>query len=81
MSVPEAIRAYLNLVKRPQSARDITDALQAGGLTHRATNLYQTVFPTLQRMMKVSGEVDKLPDGLWALSEWYNRKNASEEEK
>src|SRR5437016_4735331 len=41
MSVPEAIRACLNLAKRPQSAREITDALQAGGLSHRAKDLYQ----------------------------------------
>src|SRR5579862_6940914 len=50
MSVPEAVTEYLNIVRKPQSARQITDALQSGGLTHRAKDLYQTVFPTLQRM-------------------------------
>jgi hypothetical protein len=74
MSVPEAIRAFLNLQKRPQTARDITDALEAGGLSHKAKDLYQTVFPTLMRM-QTKNEVDKLGNGEWGLSEWYRRGN------
>lgn len=70
MRVPEAIRAYLNIVKRPQTAREITEGLKIGGFSHRAKNLYQTVFPTLQRM-KDKGEVDKLGNGEWGLSDWY----------
>jgi hypothetical protein len=79
MSVPEAIRAFLNIMKRPQTARDITDALQTGGLSHRAKDLYQTVFPTLQRM-KGNGEVDKMPNGEWGLSEWYTAGRRAEPE-
>jgi len=79
MSVPEAIRAFLNIMKRPQSARDITDALEAGGLSHRAQDLYQTVFPTLQRM-KGKGEVDKLANGEWGLAEWYTAGRRTEVE-
>jgi hypothetical protein len=79
MSVPEAIRAFLNIMKRPQTARDITDALQAGGLSHKAKDLYQTVFPTLQRM-KAQGEVDKLANGEWGLSEWYTTGRRAEAE-
>jgi len=70
MSVQEAIRECLNIVRRPMSARDITNALQDGGLTHKAKDLYQTVFPTLMRM-KEKGEVDKLANGDWGLSDWY----------
>jgi hypothetical protein len=79
MSVPEAIRAFLNIMKRPQTARDITDALQAGGLSHKAKDLYQTVFPTLQRM-KSNGEVGKLANGEWGLSEWYTTGRRAEPE-
>jgi hypothetical protein len=79
MSVPEAIRAFLNIMKRPQTARDITDALQAGGLSHKAKDQYQTVFPTLQRM-KSNGEVDKLANGEWGLSEWYTAGRRAEPE-
>ena len=88
MSVADAIKAYLNIAKRPQSAREITDALKAGGLTFKAKNLYQTVFPTLSRMANETKEVDKQPDGTWGLAEWYSsarreNKNPSsnEEEK
>jgi hypothetical protein len=70
MSVPEAIRECLNIGRRPLSAREITNALQEGGLTHKAKDLYQTVFPTLMRM-KEKGEVDKLANGDWGLSDWY----------
>ncbi len=83
MSFPQAIKECLNLMKRPLSARDITNALQEGGLTHKAKDLYQTVFPTLQRM-KEKGEVDKLANGEWGLAEWYERKSSqpqAEEDK
>jgi hypothetical protein len=72
MSVSEAIKAYLDMMKRPQTAREITDGLIAGGLAHKAKNLYQTVFPTLGRMARDAKEVDKLTDGKWGLSEWYS---------
>lgn len=75
LTTQQAIKACLNIMKKPMTAKDITSALQAGGLTHKAKDLYQTVFPTLMRMKK-SGEIDKLPDGNWGLSEWYNRKSS-----
>ncbi|HJZ66401.1 MAG TPA: hypothetical protein VKD70_18900 [Candidatus Acidoferrum sp.] len=80
MNVPDAIREYLNITKRPRSARQITDALESGGLTHRAKNLYQTVFPTLQRM-QASGLVEKLGNGDWGLAEWYKSGRRAEEAK
>jgi hypothetical protein len=85
MSVMDAIEECLNIAKRPLPAKDITDALQSGGLTHKAKDLYQTVFPTLGRM-KERGIVEKLPTGEWGLAAWYGRKSASspqatEEEK
>lgn len=72
MSVSEAIKAYLAFAKKPQTAREITDALIAGGLTFKAKNLYQTVFPTLSRMAKETGEIAKLKDNTWGLAEWYS---------
>lgn len=72
MSVSEAIKAYLNFAKKPQTARQITDALKAGGLASKARNLYQTVFPTLSRMANETGEVAKLKDNTWGLAEWYS---------
>jgi hypothetical protein len=72
MNVSEAIKAYLSFAKKPQTAREITDALIEGGLSFKAKNLYQTVFPTLSRMATEGGEVAKLKDGKWGLSEWYS---------
>jgi|ERR1700739_925475 len=76
MSITEAIKACLNIMKRPLTAREITDALQSGGLTHKAKDLYQTVFPTLLRL-KEKGEVDKLGDSKWGLADWYRNRGAS----
>jgi len=76
MSTSEAIAACLNLMKRPLTAREITDALQSGGLTHKAKDLYQTVFPTLLRL-KDRGDVEKLADSKWGLAEWYKNRGAS----
>jgi len=71
MNVSEAIKAYLEFAKKPQTAREITDALKEGGLAFKAKNLYQTVFPTLSRM-EGAGQVAKLKDGRWGLSDWYS---------
>jgi len=80
MTVPDAIKKYLGIVKRPKTAKDITGALDVGGLTHQAKNLYATVYPTLLRM-EGNEEVVRVGKGEWGLSEWYpgGRKAAQEE--
>ena len=82
MTVPQAIKAFLNIVKRPKSAKDITAGLQGGGLIHKAKNLYATVYPTLLRMEKAK-EVVRVSKGEWGLAEWYPsaRKAGGEERK
>lgn len=82
MSVPQAIKTFLNIVKRPQKAKAITQALNAGGLTHQAKDLYATVYPTLLRMEKTQ-EVVRIGDGEWALAEWYpaGGRKANQEER
>jgi hypothetical protein len=75
MSVTDAIEHCLNIAKKPLTAKDITETLSVGGLTHKAKDLYQTVFPTLGRM-KERGIVEKLPTGEWGLAAWYGRKSA-----
>jgi len=79
MTFPQAIKAYLNIVKRPKSAKDITAALETGGLTHKAKNLYATVYPTLLRM-ETNEEVVRVGKGDWGLTEWYptGRKGSQE---
>ena|SRR5579863_4088536 len=80
LTVPEAIKKYLNIAKRPKTAKDITAGLEAGGLTHQAKNLYATVYPTLLRMEKAN-EVARISKGEWGLSEWYSGRKANQEEK
>lgn len=70
MSVPDAIKAYLNIVKRPKTAKDITGGLQQGGLTTKAKNLYATVYPTLLRMEEAT-DVVRVTKNEWGLTEWY----------
>lgn len=81
MSFPQAIKEFLNISKRPMSAMEITAALQDGGLTHQAKNLYSTVYPTLLRMEKAK-EVARVGKRKWGLAEWYaGRKSGDDSEK
>jgi HB1, ASXL, restriction endonuclease HTH domain len=70
MSVTDAIKKCLNAFKRPMTAKDITETLNEGGLTHQAKNLYATVYPTLLRM-EAANEVARVGKGEWGLAEWY----------
>jgi len=80
MKVPDAIRAYLGIAKRPRTAKEITAGLEQGGLTHQAKNLYATVYPTLLRMEKTN-EVARVGKGEWGLSEWYKGRKTNQDEK
>jgi hypothetical protein len=81
MSVPDAIKKYLNIIKRPKTAKEITAGLQQGGFTTKAKNLYATVYPTLLRMEE-AGEVVRVTKAEWGLTEWYPAgRKANQEEK
>jgi hypothetical protein len=71
LSIPEAIKKYLAMMKRPQTVADITKALETGGLSTTATNLMGTVTATLTRMKRINGDVVAVRRGEWALTEWY----------
>lgn len=77
MSVPDAIKAYLGIMKRPANANEITEGLKQGGFTTRSKNLYATVYPTLLRM-KNANEVVKVDKRRWGLTEWYPSRKPSE---
>jgi hypothetical protein len=70
MQIPVAIKSYLNIMRGPRSAKLIVEGLKQGGLTSKAKNLYQTVYPSLLRMEK-AGEVVRVTNGEWGLVEWY----------
>lgn len=71
LSIPEAIKKFLAMMKRPQTVSAITDALTKGGLSTTATDLMRTVTATLTRMRRTSGEVVPVRRGEWGLKEWY----------
>lgn len=82
MTVSDSIKKYLNIVKRPKTAKDIVEGLQQGGLTTKAKNLYATVYPTLLRMEE-GGIVVRVTSTEWGLAEWYpgGRKNSQQSEE
>jgi hypothetical protein len=67
MSISEAVKKYLAMMKRPRRVTDIARALDEGGLLHGSKNWLATVQTTLTRM---KGVVVRVPNG-WGLMEWY----------
>lgn len=80
MSLPDAIRRYLEIMKQPQSPTAIVAALRAGGVLTTSKNFYTTVWTAMKRL-KASGDIVNTTKG-WGLSEWYpNRSKGGEEKK
>jgi hypothetical protein len=69
-SVPEAIKAYLSMVKKKQTTREIIDALQKGGMESTSSKFDQIVYNGLRRMLKHTGEILRSGDA-WGLAEWW----------
>jgi len=72
MSIPEATKRFLAIMKQPQTPKAIVDGLKAGGIISNATHFYANVFTTLKRL-RLSGDVVNTTNG-WGLSEWYPNK-------
>lgn len=71
MSVPDAIKKYLDIRKRPQSPSEITKGLKDGGFVTRAKDFSLSVATTLRRLKK-RGEVVHLSEKRqWGLAAWY----------
>src|SRR5438477_411254 len=49
LSITEAAKKYLGMVKRKQTVREIADALDRGGLPHTSSNFVATVATMLRR--------------------------------
>lgn len=82
MTLPEAARKYLAMMKVTKPNPELCDALLLGGFKTSSSNFPEVVRSTLQRnkdFVKVSGE--------WGLAEWYSgrggakktRRNIAEE--
>ncbi len=72
LSVPDAIKKYLAMAKRPQSPKEIAVALKQGGVLSQAAHFYANVTTALKRL-KDSGDVVNTKEG-WGLAAWYPNK-------
>ncbi len=80
MSIPEAVKAYLAIMKQPQGPKAIVDGLTAGGLLTNAKYFYANVTTALKRL-RASGQVMLTPNG-WGLASWYpNRAKVTPDKK
>jgi len=66
----EAAKKYLAAAKAPRSAKEIAQALVAGGFTTTSKDFNNTVFSVLSRENKQDGGIVKVNTG-WGLPEWY----------
>src|SRR5262249_31603004 len=69
MTIPEAVKGYLGIMKQPQGPKAIMEGVISGGLLTNAKNFYTTLWTALKRM-ESAGEVVNTPNG-WGLAEWY----------
>ncbi len=74
LTIPAAIKRYLEIMKRPQLVTEIANGIQEGGFITQAKNFYANVSTALRRLDD-RGEVVQLPDTKqWGLATWYPSK-------
>lgn len=78
LSIPEAIKKFLAIMKQPQSPKAMVDGLQAGGLLTNAKNFYPNVTTALKRL-RLADQVVLTPNG-WGLRSWYQNLPKSADE-
>jgi hypothetical protein len=70
MSITDATRKFLGLVKQSQTTAEICDALKRGGLHSTAKNYFANVYTILVRQEKQVGDIVRV-DKKWGLVEWF----------
>jgi hypothetical protein len=87
LSIADATKKYLSLIKQPQATAEICEALKRGGLHSTAKNYFANVYTILVRQEKQVGDIVRV-DKKWGLVEWFpnyrkrgpKEKDASKEE-
>lgn len=79
MSIPEAVKRFLEIMKQPQSPTDIVAALKRGGVLTESKNFYTTVWTAIKRL-KARGEIVNTANG-WGLADWYRNRSKGGEDK
>jgi hypothetical protein len=70
MSIVDAAKKYLRMVKSKRTTADIVAALERGGITHSSKNFTNTVYAGLFRDEKQGGDIVRVGKD-WGLAEWY----------
>lgn len=76
MTVPDAVRKYLGIMRKPQSTPQIAEALERGGFTHQSEKFGNTVGAVLHRISTSGGDIVKVSRGNWGLASWYGPKRS-----
>jgi hypothetical protein len=67
MTIGEAAKKYLSMVKTTKSTAEIAEALERGGLKHSSKN-----FPSnVRSIIGQREDFTRVPNGEWGLTEWY----------
>jgi len=77
MSVPEAVLAFLDIMKQPQSPKAIAEGLKAGGILSEAKHFYANVFTALKRL-RAQNQVVNTKSGGWGRSDWYEGRSGTD---
>lgn len=78
LNTSDSIRKFLGIVKRPQSAKAIADALRAGGQVHATDE--KTAYTNAYNALKRNDDFAQTRNKEWGLAEWYgNRSKESAE--
>jgi hypothetical protein len=67
LSITDAVKKYLGVLKQKQSTQDLIKALDAGGPPPVS---YPTLYAVLRRRQKTFGDIVNMK-GDWGLAEWY----------
>ncbi len=78
MSTSQAVRKFLNMMKRPQTPKAIAEALIQGGQVHSVD--YDTTYRNVYTALTRSKDFVKTRTKDWGLTEWYGNKPKADAE-
>jgi len=70
-SIPDAVKLYLQIMKRKATTREIAEALRRGGMESTSANFQGIVHAVINRYWKSGGDIIKLDKSTWGLAAWY----------
>jgi hypothetical protein len=70
-SIPDAVKLYLQIMKRKATTREIAEALRRGGMESTSNNFNGIVHAVINRYWKGGGDIIKLDKSTWGLAAWY----------